>query len=106
MGRKRFRLAWISLLVLLILTACSGGANSESAIETEPKTQVEVEHPTEADEQQPVTTFSSEPVELLVATPWGEEYFNSRIGDVMREKLPHIQVTHGSRVSNRSYDMG
>lgn len=94
MGRKRFRLAWISLLVLLILTACSGGANSESAVETEPKTQVEVEHPTEADEQQPVKTFSSEPVELLVATPWGEEYFNSRIGDVMREKLPHIQVTH------------
>ncbi len=93
MGNKR---SWIhvalGLLLLLWITACTGGTAQEAV--PEPKPQTQTEEQSEPKEEAPVKTFPEDPVELLVATPWGEDYFNSRIGNYMKEKLPHIQVKH------------
>lgn len=92
MVRKRVILVLLSLMLLFIVSACS----SEGTPEAQPAPTQESQTKEEAkpEEQAPAKTFSNEPAELIVATPWGEEYFNTRIGDYMREKLPHIQVTH------------
>ncbi|WP_195572341.1 ABC transporter substrate-binding protein [Paenibacillus sp. 1001270B_150601_E10] len=92
MVRKRVILFLLSLMLLFIVSACSSGGTPEA--QPAPTQESQTKEEAKPEEQAPAKTFSNEPAELLVATPWGEEYFNTRIGDYMREKLPHIQVTH------------
>ncbi|WP_274363001.1 ABC transporter substrate-binding protein [Paenibacillus thermotolerans] len=88
------------LIAALIVSACSSGGGEPSSGTSE-NTSDNGDNGTvsenTADEEAPAKSakgFSNEAVTLKVATPWGNDYFMSRIGNYIQEKLPHITLEH------------
>lgn len=91
--RARLSVMIMVLMVLsLIVSACSskdeGTPTSSPAPSATPANTAEPAKPVKTKE------FSNEPVTLKVATPWGEDYFMTRIGNYVQETLPHITLEH------------
>ncbi|MDQ8737633.1 extracellular solute-binding protein [Paenibacillus sp. LHD-38] len=83
------------MIMSLIVSACSSnnGVSPNATSSSNSSTNTPEDDSADVSEIK-LTKFSNEPVTLKVATPWGNDYFMSRIGDYIQEKLPHITLEH------------
>ncbi|ALS29056.1 ABC transporter substrate-binding protein [Paenibacillus sp. 32O-W] len=99
--RKRTKHLTLIMLTVtifaLLVAACSSGTEQAPGSSDTPtaNTNDNSEQTGDTEEQKAdLKQFSNDPVTLKVATPWGIDYFMSRIGNHIQEKLPHITLEH------------
>ncbi|CAM4122352.1 extracellular solute-binding protein [Paenibacillus alkaliterrae] len=94
--KRSFTIFMMLFMILsLIVSACSSnnGVSPNSSSSSNSSTN-SPEEDSENISEIKLTKFSNEPVTLKVATPWGNDYFMSRIGNFIQEKMPHITLEH------------
>ncbi|GIN72497.1 hypothetical protein J14TS2_29720 [Bacillus sp. J14TS2] len=81
------------LLFLSLLVACNSDV-TDTQSQSEQNNNGQSENNVDTEDKEVKKQFSTEDTTIKVATPWGEEAFNGRIGDFASENLPHITIEH------------
>lgn len=105
-NRRKIGVLLMLVMALSIFTACSSNTQNESGNKTTPAPSTDdatAPKAKNAEQTAEAVQFSKDPVTVKVGVPWDEKAFQDRVGNYIKEKLPHITLEYVSYSSNVQY---